>query len=66
MNYAYYGKKFAPTLGRWGMAAGSIVFFLSYEDLPAILLETGYGVPVSWRAVGAKIGIMNPPKAAEE
>ena len=53
MNYAYYGKKFAPTLGRWGMAAGSIVFFLSYEDLPAILLETGYGVPVSWRDVGA-------------
>lgn len=65
MNYAYYGKKFAPALTRWGAAAGSIVFFLSYEDLPAILLETGYGVPCGWRDVGAAVGIMNKPASSE-
>ena len=31
---------------RWGVAIGSIGFFLLYEDLPQLILQTQYG---NWR-----------------
>ncbi len=53
-------KKYAAPLVRWGAAGTSVLFFLTYEDLPAILLETPYGQPVGWRDVGVAVGLAAP------
>ena len=37
--------------GRWGIAIGSIGFFLLYEDLPQLILQTQYGVWKGWCAM---------------
>jgi len=47
---------------RWGVAAGSIGFFLLYEDLPQLILQTQYGVFPGWTGVAVAAGLMKEPK----
>eukprot|EP00967_Tisochrysis_lutea_P149782 scaffold288705_cov39-Tisochrysis_lutea.AAC.2 len=54
----HMAKLYTPPLMRWGVAAGSVVFFLGHEDIPAILLETPYGVTTTWADVAKAIGLM--------
>ena len=44
---------------RWGAAAGAIGFFLLYEDLPQLILQTQYGNWQGWCASAA------PPRAPD-
>eukprot|EP00308_Calcidiscus_leptoporus_P006953 CAMPEP_0119358042 /NCGR_PEP_ID=MMETSP1334-20130426/6322_1 /TAXON_ID=127549 /ORGANISM="Calcidiscus leptoporus, Strain RCC1130" /LENGTH=88 /DNA_ID=CAMNT_0007372441 /DNA_START=176 /DNA_END=442 /DNA_ORIENTATION=+ len=62
MREVYYAKKFAVPLARWGAAAGSVVLFLGFDDIPAILLQTNYGVPCSWKDVGIAAGLLKGPE----
>ena len=57
-NAMLLAKMYTPPLVRWGIAAGSVVFFLGHEDLPAILLETPYGVTTTWADVAKAAGLM--------
>ena len=56
-------KQLAPPLARWGMAAGSIGFFLLYEELPQLILQTQYGVFPSYKDVLVSFGMMTQAKA---
>ena len=60
MFSAHQIRKYAPPLARWGVAGFSVVLFLAFDDLPAILLETPYGQPVSWRDVRVAAGLAQP------
>jgi hypothetical protein len=57
-NMLFMVKKFTPPLARWGVAAGSVVFFLGHEDIPSIVLETPYGAPTTWKDVGVAMGLI--------
>ena len=65
MRELYFAKKFALPLTRWGIAAGSVVLFLGFDDIPAILLQTNYGVPCYWKDVGIAVGLLKGPNAEE-
>jgi len=41
----------AGAAGRWGVSFGIISFFLLYEDLPQLILQTQYGVFPGWSGV---------------
>eukprot|EP00966_Prymnesium_polylepis_P334754 7390127-Prymnesium_polylepis.2 len=41
----------AGAAGRWGVSFGIIGFFLLYEDLPQLILQTQYGVFPGWSGV---------------
>ena len=62
----YYAKKFVMPLVRWGVALGSVALFLGFDDIPAILLQTNYGVPCHWKDVGIAVGLLKAPAEAEE
>ena len=51
---------------RWGVAAGSIGFFLLYEDLPQLILQTQYGNFPGWTGVAQHFGLIKPAAVAEE
>ena len=42
---------------------GSIGFFLLYEDLPQLILQTPYGNFPGWTGVAVAFGMMKDPKA---
>lgn len=54
----HMAKLYTPPLVRWGIAGGSIVFFLGHEDIPSIVLETPYGQRTTWADVAKAVGLM--------
>ena len=61
----YWLQKYTPPLARWGVALGSVVLFLGHEDIPGILLESSYGEVTTWKDVGVRFGLIQPPPAQE-
>jgi len=59
-NLMHMAKLYTPPAVRWGVAGGSVVFFLAFDDLPSILLETPYGQPCGYRDLFAAMGLMKP------
>lgn len=55
-------KKFAPSAVRWVVALGSVAFFLTWEDLPGVILQTNYGQPAGWKDVAVAAGLMKGPE----
>ena len=47
-------------LARWGAAVGAIGAFLLYEEVPQLVLQTTYGVPVTYRDVFEYAGLVAP------
>lgn len=45
---------------RWGGAVGVVGFFLLYEDLPQLILQTQYGNFPGWAGVAREFGLMAP------
>ena len=62
---AFRMKQLLPPLARWGAAAGSIGFFLLYEDLPQLIMQTQYGDFPGWTGVAQHYGLMAKPKEEE-
>lgn len=58
----FRAKQLGVPAARWGVAAGSIGFFLLYEDLPQLILQTQYGVFPGWTGVAVAFGLMNEKK----
>jgi len=58
----HFAKKLTPSLARWGVAGGSVVMFLGFDDIPGILLETQYGVPCCWKDVWIAAGLIKGPE----
>jgi hypothetical protein len=56
-------KQLAPPLARWGAAVGSIGFFLLYEELPQLILQTQYGIFPGYKDVMVAFGMMTQAKA---
>jgi hypothetical protein len=59
----FRAKQLGIPAARWGVAAGSIGFFLLYEDLPQLILQTPYGNFPGWTGVAVAFGMMKDPKA---
>ena len=59
-------KQLAPPLARWGAAAGTIGFFLLYEEVPQLILQTQYGIFPGYTDVAIAFGFLKDPKAAAE
>lgn len=51
-------KRMAMPAARWGGALGAIGFFLLYEDLPQLILQTQYGVWRGWTGVAEEFGLI--------
>jgi hypothetical protein len=52
-----------PPLARWGVAAGSVGFFLLYEEIPQLVMQTQYGNFPGWTGMMAHLGFIKaPPK----
>ena len=49
-------KQLGPPAARWGVAAGSIGFFLLYEALPQLALQSQYGVFPGYKDVLVAMG----------
>ena len=62
----YTLTKYGPSLARWGVAAGSVGFFLLYEELPQLILQTQYGNFPGWTGVAREFGLISAPKAAKD
>ena len=58
-------KQLAMPAARWGVAVGSIGFFLLYEELPQLILQTQYGVFPGWTGVAQEFGLAAKPTAEE-
>ena len=56
-------KQLVPPLARWGVAAGSIGFFLLYEELPQLILQAQYGVFPGYKDVLIAFGLMSKQKS---
>eukprot|EP00326_Haptolina_ericina_P010222 CAMPEP_0181226656 /NCGR_PEP_ID=MMETSP1096-20121128/32373_1 /TAXON_ID=156174 ORGANISM="Chrysochromulina ericina, Strain CCMP281" /NCGR_SAMPLE_ID=MMETSP1096 /ASSEMBLY_ACC=CAM_ASM_000453 /LENGTH=52 /DNA_ID=CAMNT_0023320013 /DNA_START=83 /DNA_END=241 /DNA_ORIENTATION=+ len=50
---------------RWGGAFGAIGFFLLFEDLPQLILQTQYGNFPGWHGVAVAFGVIKD-KSAED
>lgn len=51
-------KQLAPPVMRWFGAFGCIGFFLLFEDLPQLILQTQYGDFPGWRGVAVAYGLI--------
>ena len=56
-------KQLVPPLARWGAAAGSIGFFLLYEELPQLILQAQYGIFPGYKDVLVEFGLMSRKRA---
>ena len=56
-------KQVVPPLARWGVAGGSIVFFLLFEEFPQLILQTQYGIFPGYKDVLVSFGLMSQNKA---
>ena len=56
-------KQLGPPAARWGAAAGSIGFFLLYEEIPQLVLQTQYGIFPSYKDILVSFGMMTQAKA---
>ena len=59
-------KQLAPPAARWGGAVGTIGFFLLYEEIPQLILQTQYGVFPNYTDVAIAFGFAKDPKASED
>ena len=66
MLSAFRVKQLIFPAARWGVAIGSIGFFLLYEDLPQLILQTQYGNFPGWTGVAREFGLISTPAAKEE
>lgn len=62
----FRAKQLGPPLARWGAAAGTIGFFLLYEEVPQLILQTQYGIFPGYTDVAIAFGFMKGPAPAEE
>ena len=62
-SLAFTLKKFSAPLARWGVALGSIGFFLLYEELPQLALQAQYGVFPGYKDVLVYMGWMSQKRA---
>ena len=51
------------TSSRWGVAAGSIGFFLLYEELPQLALQSQYGIFPGYKDKLVGFGLMSQKTA---
>jgi len=58
MLSVFRAKQLGIPLARWGVAFGSIGFFLLYEELPQLILQTQYGVFPGWTGVAEAAGLI--------
>ena len=63
---AFRMKQLGIPAARWGIAAGSIGFFLLYEEIPQLVMQTQYGNFPGWTGMLAWAGVINEPKKTEE
>ena len=63
MLSAFRIKQLLFPAARWGGAAGTIGFFLLYEDLPQLILQTQYGVFPGFQDVLVSFGFITQAKA---
>jgi len=56
-------KQLAMPAARWGVAIGSIGFFLLYEELPQLVLQSQYGIFPGYKDVLVAFGMMTQKKA---
>ena len=56
-------KQLGIPLARWGVAGGSIVFFLLYEEFPQLILQTQYGIFPGYKDVLVAFGLMTQKRA---
>jgi len=54
----FRAKQLGFPAARWGGAVGVIGFFLLYEDLPQLIMQTQYGVFPGWDGVAREFGLM--------
>ncbi len=55
---AFRAKQLIAPAARWGVAAGTIGFFLMYEDLPQLIMQTQYGNFPGWTGVFEHYGLI--------
>ena len=54
----FRAKQLGIPAARWGVAVGSIGFFLLYEELPQLILQSQYGVFPGYKDVLVSFGLM--------
>ena len=59
----FRAKQLGVPAARWGVAAGSIGFFLLYEELPQLILQTQYGVFPGYKSVLVAFGAMSQERS---
>ena len=59
-------KQLGIPAARWGSAIGVVGFFLLYEDLPQLILQTQYGNFPGWGGVAREWGLLAPKAEPEE
>ena len=62
MNFFRMKQLGLPAL-RWGGAFGAIGFFMLYEDLPQLIMQTQYGNFPGWHGVAVEYGLIKPTPA---
>jgi len=65
MMSMFRAKQLGIPAARWGVAVGSIGFFLLYEEVPQLVMQTQYGVFPGWTGMGVYLGVLSPPKTEE-
>ncbi|KAL1496248.1 hypothetical protein AB1Y20_016211 [Prymnesium parvum] len=57
---SFRAKQLLQPAARWGMTLGVVGFFLMYEDLPQLILQTPYGNFPGWEGVARHYGLLKP------
>jgi|EP00326_Haptolina_ericina_P003924 hypothetical protein len=65
MSGMFRMKQLGVPAMRWGGAFGAIGFFLLFEDLPQLILQTQYGNFPGWHGVAVAFGVIKD-KSAED
>jgi len=59
----FRAKQLGIPAARWGVAVGSIGFFLLYEELPQLILQSQYGIFPGYKDVLVSFGLMTQKRA---
>jgi hypothetical protein len=53
----FRAKQLGFPAARWGVAVGSVGFFLLYEEIPQLVMQTQYGNFPGWSGMLTYLGI---------